>query len=94
MHYLENDRKTFHIDKQAALNQTTVDHVHSRDAQKSINCSVTHEHVKHLIKTLQHLECGPARVRAVSLPLAELAWWSGSHLFSLAPLTTAIREVS
>lgn len=40
------------------------------------NCSIAYEHVKHLIKT-QHLEHRPARVLAVSLPLAVLAWWSG-----------------
>lgn len=63
------------------------------EIQQTSSLSVMSEHVKQLIKTW-HRERGPAHVRPVSLPFAELARQSGSHLFSLAPLTTAIREVS
>lgn len=89
---LKDERKTLQNDKQAALNQTCWPRPFHRCTEIN-NCSVAYEHVKHLI-TVQHVECRPARVLAVSLPLAVLAQWSGSHLFSLAPFITAIREVS
>lgn len=50
------------------------------------------KHVEHQNET-QHLEHKPVRVHVVSFPLAVLARWSGSHLFSLAPFTAVIREV-
>ncbi len=89
---LKDERKTLQNDKQATLNQTSWPHPFHRCTEIN-NCSVACEHVKHLI-TNQHVECRPAHVLAVSLPLAVLALWSGSHLFSLAPFITTIREVS